>query len=538
MENGSKYRGRSSVKKNPLEEADEKTGEILRTAKLLFEPGVVVELRALKGRETVSGYFDDHVLLAREASKLEDQGYSVYVTINEVDPALLARASNRARKVYKEPTTSDNDVLQRRWLPLDFDPARPSGVSATDAEKSAARRRALEVREFLRELGWPEPAVGDSGNGYHLLYPIELPNDRASLELVKGLLEALSFKFSDEAVEVDTTTCNAARIWKLYGTTARKGDDIPQRPHRASRLLKVPKGLGALEVADQKQLEEVARTKPPPPPREEGRKRFDPDRNGHKLSDLSGWIGEHEVPVKREGPWGNGGYRYILEECPWNGHTDNAAYIVQLANGAIASGCHHDSCQGYGWQDLRKHYEPDAYESGDGNSANTANIANGGDEPKNVAPWEPPAPFQEFDLPTFPTDALPGWVREFVEAEAQSTQTPVDLPAMLALAVGALACAKVVEVEPWDGWREPTNLFTATAMPPGSRKTKVFADATAPVEEFAANLVEEKATEIAEQQTKYKIYEGRLQKAQKAAANAKDEDLDRLTAEAAEAGSA
>ncbi len=123
---------------------------------------------------------------------------------------------------------------------MDFDPVRPSGVSATDAEKKAARQRALEAREFLREIGWPEPVVGDSGNGYHLLYRIELPNDRESLELVKGTLEALAFRFSDRAVEVDTTTCNAARIWKLYGTTARKGDDTEDRPHRRSRLLQVP----------------------------------------------------------------------------------------------------------------------------------------------------------------------------------------------------------------------------------------------------------------------------------------------------------
>jgi hypothetical protein len=132
--------------------------------------------------------------------------------------------------------------VRRRWLSLDFDPVRPSGVSATDTEKKAARRRALEVREFLRGLEWPEPVVCDSGNGYHLLYRIELPNDREGLELVKGVLEALAFKFSDKAVEVDVTNCNAARIWKLYGTTARKGDNIADRPHRRSRLLKVPEG--------------------------------------------------------------------------------------------------------------------------------------------------------------------------------------------------------------------------------------------------------------------------------------------------------
>src|ERR687890_454800 len=211
----------------------------MRTLEVIFQPGAVVELRAFKGRETVSGYFEDHKALASEADKLEDKGYSVYVTLNDVDTALLARASNRARKIYKEPTTSDNDIVRRCWLPLDSDPARPSGVSATDAEKKAARRRAMEVREFLRGLEWPEPVVGDSGNGYHLLYRIELPNNRESLELVKGVLEALAFKFSDEVVEVDVTTCNAARVWKLYGTTARKGDNAEDRPHRRSRLLKV-----------------------------------------------------------------------------------------------------------------------------------------------------------------------------------------------------------------------------------------------------------------------------------------------------------
>jgi hypothetical protein len=245
MEDRNNIRRRSSVKNSLPEEADKNAGEILHTIEILFGPSAVVELRAFKGRETVSGYYDDHELLAYEARKLEDRGYSVYVTLNEVDPALLARAYNRARKVYKEPTTSDNDIVRRRWLPLDLDPARPSGVSATDAEKRTAHRRAVEVRGFLRGQGWPEPVVGDSGNGYHLLYRVELPNDRESLELVKGVLEALAFKFSDEVVEVDVTTCNAARVWKLYGTTARKGDNAEDRPHRRSSLLKVPEVAAA-----------------------------------------------------------------------------------------------------------------------------------------------------------------------------------------------------------------------------------------------------------------------------------------------------
>jgi hypothetical protein len=125
MDTGNESQERHPLKESPFGRMDENSGDSpgednVRTLRVLFEPGAVVELRAFKGRETASGYFDDHAALACEAGKLEDRGYSVYVTLNEVDPALLARASNRARKVYKEPTTSDGDIVRRRWLPLDF----------------------------------------------------------------------------------------------------------------------------------------------------------------------------------------------------------------------------------------------------------------------------------------------------------------------------------------------------------------------------------------------------------------------------------
>ena len=316
---------------------------------VLSEPSEIIELRALKGKATVAGYFDDHDRLASEAARLDKNGYAVYVTINPVDPALLARAANR---IESQPaaTTSDGDITRRRWLPIDFDPVRPSGVSSTREEKKAALLRAREVRDYLADLGWPELIVADSGNGAHLLIPVDLPNDREALELIKGVLEAISFLFSDEQVNVDTSVANAARIWKLYGTTARKGDDTDDRPHRLSKLIKIPEEL---EVVDREKLEALSGTKPIP----------DPRRNGHKNGfDPGDWMSEHHVPVKREGPWGRGGHRWILSECPWNGHADNSAYVVQHPTGAIAAGCHHDSCQGYGWRELRGHYEPEAYE--------------------------------------------------------------------------------------------------------------------------------------------------------------------------------
>ena len=331
--------------------------EISRAVEALSNPGGVIKLRALKNGATAAGYFDNTEALSREAAKLDEQGFTVYVTANPIVPTLLARAENKVKRPLRE-TTSDKDVLRRRWLPVDFDPERPAGVSSTDEEKQAALQRSREVYGYLKEQGWPEPVAGDSGNGAHLLYPVDLPNDAGSLELIKGVLEALSFRFSDERVKVDTTSSNAARIWKLYGTTARKGDSTQDRPHRVSRLLKVPDER--VEVS-REQLQTVAASKPGTPR---------PERKGPHIKsgaefDLGAWITEQGVPVKREGPWQQG-YRYVLEECPWNGHTDNSAYIVQFPSGGIFAGCQHDSCQTgeNRWRDLRKHYEPGAYEYG------------------------------------------------------------------------------------------------------------------------------------------------------------------------------
>jgi hypothetical protein len=215
--------------------------EIRRALGVLLEPGSVTELRVPHaGREgTVSGYFSDHDALAREAARWSGKAPGVYVTLNPVLPALLARAANRVR-TRAEQTTSDRDILRRRWLPIDFDPVRPAGISATEAEHGAALMAAQVVRGDLGAAGWPVPLFADSGNGGHLEYCVDLPNDDAATLLLRRCHAALALRFDDDTVRVDVTTFNAARIWKVYGTLAAKGDPTPDRPHRLARLLEVP----------------------------------------------------------------------------------------------------------------------------------------------------------------------------------------------------------------------------------------------------------------------------------------------------------
>lgn len=215
--------------------------EVRRGIELLCVPDEVYELRALDTRRgpVVSGYYDDFATLARDAAECSDRllATGVYITINPVKPVLLARAKNHLREYGKKDTTGNADIAWRRWLPVDLDPRRPSGISATDEEHAAALAKAPQVRAFLREFGWPDPVLIDSGNGAYALYRIDLPNDNSSRDLLQRDLVALSVRLDDEQVVVDKTMFNAGRIIRIPGTINRKGDNLQDRPHRRARML-------------------------------------------------------------------------------------------------------------------------------------------------------------------------------------------------------------------------------------------------------------------------------------------------------------
>ena len=151
--------------------------EIIRALKLWFQPGDMFEVRVLDAisadwmrPHTESGYFDyEHIAeVANAIGKLRAYR-GAYATVNPVKPELLARAWNRIRPVLKEPTTADSEVLARRWLLIDCDPKRASGVSSTKAEHESALAKARKIRSDLFSLGWADPIMTDSGNGAQLM---------------------------------------------------------------------------------------------------------------------------------------------------------------------------------------------------------------------------------------------------------------------------------------------------------------------------------------------------------------------------------
>src|SRR5204862_4412008 len=110
-----------------------------------------------------------------------------------------------------------------RWLLLDVDADRPSGISASDSEKEGAHKKACEIYDYLKGRGWPSPVAADSGNGYHLLYRVDLPcGDGKILEQV---LAALADRFDEDGVKLDRCVHKHGRIARRDGTRAGKGDN-------------------------------------------------------------------------------------------------------------------------------------------------------------------------------------------------------------------------------------------------------------------------------------------------------------------------
>jgi hypothetical protein len=134
--------------------------------------------------------------------------------------------------------------------------------------------------------------------------------------------------------------------------------------------------------------------------------------------------------------------------------------------------------------------------------------------------WEPPPLGPATEAPAFPVRALPGWLADYVQAEATATQTPTDLAGMLVLSVLAAAAAGLAEVAVRRGWREPLNLYTAVGMSPGSRKSAVVRDVTRPLLELERELVDAKAAAILEAGTARKVAERAADQAQAVAGKA------------------
>jgi replicative DNA helicase len=331
---------------------------------LFIGPGQVTEVLAPKHKShenarpiPVTGFFDsDHLdAAARHALDLSPRSEAVYFMPNAVRPVLLGRHKNKRPSAECKAAT-DQDVLGRRWAMVDVDAIKEDdGVSASPAELDAALATSKQVLEYLRDrFGFPDPVRCFSGNGFHLFYRVNLPRDDGGL--VKRFLEALHALFP----AVDTACHNPARLTKVYGTKARKGDEVGDRVHRTAVVLSVP-GYASPRLRDvssdrmgvvtEEMLGAVAAPEPAPAAAN-GRPAGGPGGGGFssrlvvpKYLDALGLA----YKEKR----GDGKTEWVLEECVNDSSHRRKAVVGQFDNGAVYYSCRHKGCEGFGWEGFK-----------------------------------------------------------------------------------------------------------------------------------------------------------------------------------------
>lgn len=328
---------------------------IRRSVGLFLPPDAVTELRIPKsGNGVMSGYFSDPKLLTDAILEVNNKVPGIYVTLNPVPPDALARSDNHlTRNALNGSGTKDSEILHRYWMLMDFDPVRLRGISSTDAEHEESIATAQIARDALASENWPAPALGDSGNGGHLLYAIDLPNDQESADLIRAVLQAAAQRWSTPRTKVDTTVFNASRISKVYGTFVKKGDSTAERPHRLSRILDVPNPITPVPIERLRALAAEVRITPPP---STAPKAF----AGSKPFDIPGFISKYALQVKSGPEQWESGTRWVLDHCPFNPeHGAKDAAIFLQDSGRPGFKCFHDSCADNHWPQFRRLYEAD-----------------------------------------------------------------------------------------------------------------------------------------------------------------------------------
>lgn len=305
--------------------------------------------------KTISGYYEPSAFdkLAADIKTYDNDANTkgIYTTLHACDIACLHRSKNRLRDGSQGELTSDHHITHFLVFPVDIDAERIAGISASEAELDLASEKAAEIATVLESLEIPF-LKAMSANGYHILILIEkLENKTENADRFKNLGDRFAAHF-----QTDTTIYNPSRIWKLYGTVSRKGDNTEERPHRRAQIWMPDKitrvGFDDLEETLNSYLPELAPEPQPEKKPKPQKKSSKPERT------LEEWL--HDYGVQHQGAkrLSNGSTKYPMD-CPFNSdHKAPDAAVIDTGNG-WAFKCLHNSCSHQDWQSFKAKVAPE-----------------------------------------------------------------------------------------------------------------------------------------------------------------------------------
>ena len=332
--------------------------EIRKWHSIFKQNNELFEIRLILNGNLYSGYFYDVECAIKELHPYDNM--NVYFSVNKINDACSSRNQfNRFIKV-KGTATSKRDIVSRMYIPIDIDVERPSDICSTDEEKEYAHKKAVDVYKFLKECNFCEPIICDSSSGYHLYYPIDMPANEDTENLIKTFFNVLSNFFTDERVKIDPAVSDANRIMRLSGTWSRKGRNSEERPHRMSKVIKHPEEqvrMSFNDVLDFVMKYDINDEK------DETASSRNYKHDYSSEFDVRKFLQENGIEVIKELPYDNGGVKLILKECPFDQshHAPDSAVFIKR-DGSLGFKCLHASCSGYNWKSLRLKFDPQAYD--------------------------------------------------------------------------------------------------------------------------------------------------------------------------------
>lgn len=317
-----------------------------------LEDNTLLEVRAISPKGVISGLFDNLKDLSRWVEMADKEPVTgVYLLLNSPIPR---KVTNR---LVTGSTTRDADIALVTRLPFDLDPVRGKENSSYN-ELEDAQEVCLRLRQWLSGKGLPEPLFAMSGNGYHLQYRLHVYPDEHVKKVMNLLYKGLKLRFDLPEVKFDTTVRNPSRIFKLYGTTGRKGPHTEDRPHRKS-WCEVPKDW---KIVDWELIEELAyEIAPPKPVVKKSSKNFiqgKGDYNTLNVVDLFKSLGLYK--------------RYLDEnkhavQCPWifdhsdEDHELKTDTVIFENEGWPGFHCSHSHCEDRSIRDVITRYDVDKF---------------------------------------------------------------------------------------------------------------------------------------------------------------------------------
>ena len=327
--------------------------EITKYLDAMFADLGVVEVRAI-GDVTYLGYFDDREAFCKSVKWANSQARfsGVYHALN---PRRAILADNRLNLARRGRGTQDSDIAFFSRLVFDFDPARETGTNSSDDELALAREKAEFMREWLRGKDWPEPLFAMSGNGYHLQYRVKFANRPEAREALDVLYRGLKLRLDTPEVQFDTKVRNPSRIFKIYGTTAKKGESTTERPQRRS-WCEVPDDWQVVPIRTiavlAAEMQSLLKAQAPKAPAQRQNDPISGDGD-YRTLDVVSWFRAHGM-YKRH----LFGTKHAVV-CPWNAEHStpdsmkDTSTVVWEPNGSWPNfHCSHEHCDGRSIRDV------------------------------------------------------------------------------------------------------------------------------------------------------------------------------------------